>query len=140
MTFTFRPCQQELVNTTTIRINTIKSFLLSAAALLIAAPVGAWEWTGGCGVTKASVTSCTFIKGDAALDGITGMNYTYVLPSGDRFQRFSPDGEGGICSGNGLMRKNEGAWFKVNTSCDGGYIIHSLPSGHSMLIEIYATP
>jgi hypothetical protein len=63
-----------------------------------------------------------------------------VLPSGDTFQRFSPDDENAtICTGSGLMRKNNGAWFRVQTSCEDGYIIHSLPSGNSKLIEVYET-
>lgn len=118
----------------------MKHLLLAVALLLPAAPAQAVEWRGHCGVPKASVASCTFIKGDAALDGETGMSITYVLPSGDTFQKFTPDSAGGsICNSVGLMRKNNGAWFKVHTSCEDGFIINSLPSGNSMLIEVYET-
>ena len=103
-------------------------------------PVHAWEWKGKCGITKSSITNCTFIKGDGALGGETGTSYTYMLPSGDRFQRFVADSiSGAICESPGLMRKNDGPWFKITTSCLGPFIIHSLPTGNSMLVEVYDT-
>jgi hypothetical protein len=32
-------------------------------------PVHAWEWKGKCGITKSTISTCTFIKGDGALPG-----------------------------------------------------------------------
>jgi hypothetical protein len=108
---------------------------------ICAAAVNASEWKGNCGISKSTITTCTFIKGDGALGGETGASYTYVLPSGDRFQRFVADSiAGGICDSPGLMRKNNGPWFRIATSCSGPFIIHSLPTGNSMLVEIYDTP
>jgi hypothetical protein len=31
--------------------------------------VHAWEWKGKCGITKSTISTCTFIKGDGALPG-----------------------------------------------------------------------
>ena len=99
------------------------------------------EWKGQCGISKSTVSECMFIKGDAALNGNIGTSYTYVLPSGDRFQRFVPDyAPGSICESQGSMRKNNGPWFDISTFCEGKFIVHSLPSGNSMLVEIYDTP
>jgi len=101
----------------------------------------AWEWKGKCGVSKSTVSTCTFVKGDGALRGETGTTYTYILPTGDRFMRFVADAESGqICESPGLMRKNNGPWFRIETSCQGPFIVHSLPTGNSMLVEIYDTP
>jgi|694.fasta_scaffold13955_5 hypothetical protein len=108
---------------------------------LAPAPLHAWEWKGKCGITASTIARCTFIKGDGALGGETGKSYTYILPSGDRFQRFVADSiSGAICDSPGLMRKNDGPWFRITTSCQGPLIIHSLPTGNSMLVEICDTP
>jgi hypothetical protein len=104
-------------------------------------PVGAWEWKGKCGMKKSTIVNCTFTKGDGALAGENGTSYTYILPSGDRFQRFVADSiSGAICESPGLMRKNDGPWFRITTTCLGPFIIHSLPTGNSMLVEVYDTP
>jgi hypothetical protein len=108
---------------------------------LAQAPVHAWEWKGKCGITKSTISTCAFVKGDGALRVETGTSYTYILPSGDRFQRFVADSvSGAICDSLGLMRKNNGPWFIIATSCQGPFIIHYLPTDNSMLAEIYDTP
>ena len=114
---------------------------LSAFESILPYPAHAWEWKGKCGVTRSTIENCTFIKGDGALGGEIGTSYMYVLRSRDRFQRFVADSiSGAICESSGLMRKNDGPWLRITTSCLGPYIIHSLPTGNSMLIEIYDTP
>jgi hypothetical protein len=121
--------------------NSILSFLILLELILGGGSANAWEWKGKCGISKSSVTTCIFIKGDAAMNGENGTRYTYSPPSGDRFQRFVPDSAAGsICESSGFMRKNNGPWFEINTYCEERYIIHSLPTGNSMLVEIYETP
>lgn len=108
------------------------------AVVLLAHETDALEWQVKCGTARSSTSSCTLVKGEAALKGETGTSYTYILPSGDRFQRFVPDPDKGtICESGGSMRKNNGSWFRISTYCEGKHIIHSLPSGNTMLVEIY---
>jgi hypothetical protein len=72
-----------------MKMGTKESAVLAAIVLwqwIVATAVHASEWKGKCGISKSTITTCTFIKGDGALGGETGTSYTYALPSGDRFQ------------------------------------------------------
>ena len=118
------------------------SSITVALTIAISNPVKAVEWDTFCGVSMSRLVNCKVEKGDAFLEGRSGMSYTYRLHDGDVFQRFIPDrNRARACSQKGYMRKNSGRWFTISSRCEksGGitYEIYQLPSGNSMLVERY---
>ncbi len=119
----------------------------SATAILTVAfvtpiSVQAVEWETACGVSMSRLSACKVVKGDATLKGRNGMSYTYTLSNGVVFQRFIPSSaESVACNQRGYMRKGSGSWFNISSRCErsGGntYEIYQLPSGNSMMVELY---
>jgi len=117
------------------------SFLGVFVVASVITPSYGWEWQGRCGLSRSSLQTCTITKGDAVLKGEIGMLYTYRLPSGKEFERFMPsEGRGRACAEEGYMRQTSKTWFPIRSICEGDLIMHQLPTGNNMLIEIYDSP
>lgn len=104
-------------------------------------PAYGWEWNGKCGTSSSALQTCRIKKGDAVLKGEVGTLYTYTLPSGQAYERFMPtSSRGRACQEEGLMREAGKSWFPIRSICVDSLIIHELPTGNRMLVELYDSP